>query len=70
MNNTMKRRLYMAPAAELICLAPNTSIASWEYKDGGRSWKNSWRADDVPEDLFNLASATGFATWIGEDELK
>jgi len=78
MNNTMKRRPYAAPAAELICLAPAAPIAtgngSWTWGDknskpSGGKWNdtNHWGASF---DIFANASVTGIATWTGEDELS
>lgn len=73
MNNGIKRRLYAAPTAELICLAPAAPVATWKWEGKGSNSKwsqNSWSANGVPTDLFGLASATGIAEWAGEDELK
>ena len=75
MNNNIKRRLYAAPTAELICLAPAAPIANnWTWSGGTDSnskWnQNSWNANGVPKNLFGLASATGIAEWAGEDELE
>ena len=69
--NTL-RRPYAAPIAELICLAPATPIANnWTWGTNKGKWnQNSWSASSVPEKLFDVASATGFAGWTGEDELS
>jgi len=67
MSNTMKRQTYVAPAAELVCLAPSVPIASWKWQNSGHNWKqNSW-GDLDPEKLFNLASVTGVAEWLDDE---
>jgi len=65
MKNTMKRRPYEAPNAELICLAPSAPVASWKWQDSDkRTWHtNSWSS--LSEDLnLDLASVTGVGEWL------
>jgi len=70
MDNNIKRRLYAAPSAELICLAPAAPIASWKWDGTGRGkWnQNNWGSPIA--NLFENASATGIAEWAGNDELE
>ena len=68
MSNTMKRQTYVAPAAELVCLAPSAPVAtsnqSWKWGESKtRDWtKNSWGA--MPQNF--LPSVTGVAEWLDD----
>ena len=73
MNNTMKRRPYAAPTAELVCLAPSAPIANWTWSGGSSNskWtgsKNHWFGSGADE-ILSGASVTGFAQWVNSDEL-
>ena len=75
MNNTTKRRSYMAPTAELICLAPSSPIANssgWKWSGGSSNSKwdnpgNHWLSDNSVTNILTNASVTGIATWIDYD---
>ena len=64
------RRPYAAPSAELIALVPSAPIASnnWTWNDKDDNGK--WNQNHMGIDIFKLnVSATGFAEWVGDEEI-
>ena len=71
MNQNSKLRVYAAPTAQVICLAPVTPIASSEKK----SWEwqgtsgSGWNTNHWGVDMSGLnPSVTGIMKWVGDDE--
>lgn len=64
-----QRKPYIAPGAEVICLAPREDIASWQFNNKNNWWWNSgspiiWGVK--PEE--NASMIGGEFYWFSEDE--
>ena len=73
MNTTTLRRPYVAPGAELICLAPDAPVASnksWEWKGGSKTDSGNWLTQNHWGASFTNVSATGLMEWAEDSELS